>query len=551
MPPSSEDAPPARWAAWLHALWGCRATLDWLERQDARPVLAGQDAAGSALYLPAGCGEALAFAAAAHAAAHRRFGGPPQPRTGLKPVQQALFEVLEDARVEGLALRELPGLRALWLPFHADDAPGGNGFDALLARLARVLLDPAWTDPHPWVVRACAASRRGDGGFALATPGDVRALASRLGNDIGQMRLPFNARTWRMHAAYRDDGSFLWEPQALAPASDTTLAAQAAAAGGTPRDAGAPAQAVAPPPASVVEPGAPGGEPPLRYPEWDERIGRYRPHWCEVHVRTAAPGPAPTLPPPPRATRRLARALADLRGGPSRAAGRASWGDDFHPAALLDARLQRLAGQSPDLHVYRRRIAPPRRLAVQLLLDTSASTADRCGDGRPLLAHMLEAALASVAALDAAGHACALAGFASRGRHRVEVQRLKQWHEPATAAAVVARCGGQCSSGSTRLGAAVRHAADQALARAEVAGRDPVVLVLSDGEAHDIDAPDPAYLRGDLRRAVAEAQAAGVAVRWLLVQPAASAIRGRPVAGSARLRHPAALPVLLPTLLAA
>ena len=526
MPPSNE--PPQRWGSWLHALWGQPAALSWLDARDAddaRAVLVGHGA-DRALYLPP-AGEGVARAATAHAAAHWRFGGPPQPRQGLKPVQQALFEVLEDARVEALALRELPGLRALWLPFHAgDDAPGGNGFEALLARLSHVLLDPTRDDHHPWVVKArmaCEASQ------------SARELASRLGNDIGQMRLPFNPRTWRMHAAYRDDGSWLWEPQAQAPDSDVELAADA------PPPEGAPAEA-------LLEPASP----PLLYPEWDERIGRYRPDWCQLHASTAPAGAGALAQRPAGERRRLARALAGLRGGPPQPAGRASWGDDFHPMALLDARLQRQVGQAPDAQVYRRRVAPPRQLAVQLLLDTSASTADPGSDGRPLLAQMLDAALACLVALEQAGHASALAAFASRGRHRVELRHVKRWDEGSTAAEVLARCAGQRSGGSTRLGTVIRHAAAEALARAQSqAGRQPVVLLVSDGEAHDVDAPDPAYLRADLRRAMAEAEAAGVAVRCLLVQPASGGRRAFPAGRGALLRHAAGLPPLLATLLAA
>lgn len=503
MPPSNE--PPRRWGSWLHALWGQPAALTWLDARDARPVLVGHSD-DRALYLPAD-GRAVALAATAHAAAHWRFGGAPQPRQGLKPVQQALFEVLEDARVEALALRELPGLRALWLPFHAgDDAPGGNGFDALLARLSRVLLDPAWTDPHLWVVKARMA-------FETACP--ARELASRLGNDIGQMRLPFNPRTWRMHAAYRDDGSWLWEPQAQAPDYEVELPADA------PPSEDLPAASV---PVTDV--------PPVLYPEWDERIGRYRPDWCRVFATTAPSGTRPLPPAAPVERRRLERALRSLRGGVPRSAGRTRWGDEFHPMALLDARLQRLAGQAPDTLIYRGRAVPPRPMAAQLLLDVSASTADRGADGRPLLASMRDAALACVAAFDALGHRCALAAFASRTRHRVDWHQVKHWDEAAGAPDVLARAGGLRSGGSTRLGAAVRHAVAQALAHS-AGGARPLVLLFSDGEAHDLDAPDPAYLRGDLRRAIAEAATRGVVVRCLPL-----------------LRHPGALASVLPTLLA-
>jgi hypothetical protein len=528
MPPSNDTAPPAAWASWLGALWGDRAQLAWLEPsgvpRDARPVLAGHEHEARVLYLPShGAGDRRwAAAAAAHAAAHWRFGAAPQPRGGLKPVQQALLGVLEDARVEGLALRELPGLRALWLPFHAGpDAPAGSGFEDLLARLARSLLDPTWSDPHPWVVRARGEFCAGDGcGLAAASPQAVRAIASRLGNDIGQMRLPFNARTYRVHAAYRDDGSWLWQADVQAPASETTLAAQAATgAAGTDAD-GPAAQALAAA-ASDADGPAPAAEAPARsYPEWDERIGRYRRDWCSVHLCDAPAGTQPWQGVSAGERRRLARALSRLVGGVARPAGRAAWGDDFHLMALVDARIQQRSRQSPDAKVYRYRAPPPRRLAVQLLVDASASTGAPCADGRPLLAHMLAGAQACAAALQEAGHGSALMTFASRGRHRVEVRELKRWADDAGEAAVLRRCAGQRSGGSTRLGTGVRHAAMQALARARAQpGTDPVVLVFSDGDVHDVDAPDPAYLRGDLRRAVADSQAAGVAVRSLLFRP--------------------------------
>src|SRR6188508_733414 len=108
---SSEDgAAPARWAAWLHALGGEGATITWQAAPGAgaaaRPVLTGLATDERVLHLPSGLAERVARAAAAHAAAHWRFGGDPQPRSGLKPVQQVLFAVLEDARVEWLALQE-------------------------------------------------------------------------------------------------------------------------------------------------------------------------------------------------------------------------------------------------------------------------------------------------------------------------------------------------------------------------------------------------------------------------------------------------------------
>lgn len=493
MPPSNEPD-----AAWLHALWGQRATLSPLA-EGGRAILSGRDAGERVLHLPSAiAAAAVRRAAAAHAAAHWRFGAPAQPRAALKPVQQALFGVLEDARVEALAMRELPGLRALWLPFHAGpDAPAGNGFEALLARLARSLLDPAHADPHPWVERARAAFLAGDGSAAA-----VREAASRLGHEIGQMRLPFNPRTHAVHALYRDDGSWLWEFDADLPASDTPLAADA-----LPRD-GAASEAL----------DAPAEGAPTRYAEWDARIGRYRADWCSVYVLPPpATVPARGLPRVPAA--RVARVLAVLPTDTPRHAGRAAWGEEFHAMALVDAQVQWRTRQAPDARVYRRRVAPSPPMAVQVLLDTSASTGQRTSAGRTWLEGAASLALGCAARLEAAGHDCSLLAFASRTRHRVELRPVKHWHEAAGARDVAGRAAALRGSGSTRTGGALRHAAALALARARGEGRHPVVLLFSDGEAHDVDVPDAAYLRADLRRAIAEAERAGIAVRCVGRQP--------------------------------
>jgi hypothetical protein len=484
----------------LRVLWEAKAGIEWQVSGGVRPVMTGRGSTDRVLHLARSGGDRLALAAAAHAAAHWHFGGAAQSRSGLKPVQQALFAVLEDARVETLALRELPGLRELWLPFHAgDDAPQGNGFEALLARLARDLLEPQGRDPHPWIVKSRAMVLGPDGALLLESTDAVRAAASRLGNDIGQMRLPFNPATYVPHAAYRDDGSWLWEPQAHAPDSETTLV-QAAAS-----DA---------PPPPMEDRSAAEREATASYPEWDARIGRYRADWCRVHACEAplAPGGAAGLPPSRKLVRELSVMFLQLRCGLPRLGGRDAAGDELHEVAAIEACVQRRAGHSPDDRVYRRRGRSPWPLAVQLLVDASESTAHSGHGARPLLADLLTVALASAEALDTAGHRSAILSFCSRGRERVEVRGLKAWHERATAPRVLARCAGQRSGGSTRTGAAVRHAAHLARGVAQAEGLRPVVLVLTDGEVHDVDAPDPAYLRGDLRQAIAEAHRSGVGV---------------------------------------
>ncbi len=515
------------------ALWGrtVQTTVQVGEpRDDARSVLTLDALTDPVFHLPAGVGPQgdLPLAMAAHVAAHLRFGGNPQARRGLKPVQQVLLAVLEDARVEWLAMQALPGLRAVWWPFHADAAAlQGAGFEALLARLSAQLLDPAHEDPHAWVARVRRMFFEPDGrSLALKTPAQVREAASLLGNDIGQMRLPFNARTYSVHARYRDDNSHLWIPDDALPPSDVPLQADAA----PPTDE-----------ASSASPQPMPTEPDAVHAEWDHRIGRYRPRWCSVYGGAPPAGP-PAWAPGALASgeRRLARRLAGIGGALRRSGARAVDGDELHPAALVDSALDLRSLRTPDPRIHRRSWRPMPPLAVLLLLDASAST-EGSGGGEVLARIQRTAATASLA-LQRLGHRCGLWAFSSQGRHRIDMPCLQHWDEALPA------MGRLRGAGSTRMGAALRHALHLSAQDArDHPGWRRVVVLLTDGEPHDVDVHDPAYLPADLRRAAHEAAVQGVAVRALVFGAGESSALAS-VLGRSSVRHGRALAEITPAL---
>ncbi|MES2711530.1 MAG: hypothetical protein V4653_08095, partial [Pseudomonadota bacterium] len=143
-------------------------------------------------------------------------------------------------------------------------------------------------------------------------------------------------------------------------------------------------------------------------------------------------------------------------------------------------------------------------------LDASLSTARAAVDGSgPVLHSARLAALLLASALEAEDHGCAVQAFSSNGRHQVLMQPVKAFQERCADARVIARAQALKSRWSTRIGAAARHAA------AAVRGRpEPVKLVLlvTDGEPHDVDVHDPRYLVDDLRHAVRESARHGVRV---------------------------------------
>jgi hypothetical protein len=450
-------------------------------------------------------------AAAAHAAAHRAFSpGLRLERDGLVPITQALIGLLEDARCEHLACRGLPGLRRLWQPRHQATPDDGDGLEALLARLARALADPRYEDPHPWVAKGRALFFDDERGEVLAVrqAADLRRVASRLGHDLGQMRLGFSARTYRPQPAYRDDNRWLWV-DAVRPEDQ--------------RQPEAGPEAVDPPEAlqatdpSVTE---------HHLPEWDRLIGVMRPRWCRVldtPSRLARRGTAPAVNRvAARQLARLAQAPRGLRAG----GGACDWGDELDLDALLDSVLRRRAGERFSPRPYRMPSAQAHPGATLLLLDVSASSDDRLdgGEASPRgLEFAREVAATLAGALRAGGEAVAVAAFRSDGRQRVELLRLLDFDE-AWSPDAACRLGGLRAAGSTRLGAALRHACATLAARPEPRRR---LLVLGDGDPYDIDLHDPRYLLEDARQAIAEARRRGVQVLGLGLGQAAAARRAQ------------------------
>ena len=153
----AETERPAK--AFITALWGSPPLLR------SRPYDSGQmqprrsAIAGPLIQLPefyAGVSDdaarALYKAAAAHAQAHLMLGGPRFAAGKLKPLQiVVLVTLIEDARVERLAMSRFPGLRRLWAPYHQARPTGIKTVPVLLVRLTRALFDPCYRDDDRFV----------------------------------------------------------------------------------------------------------------------------------------------------------------------------------------------------------------------------------------------------------------------------------------------------------------------------------------------------------------------------------------------------------------
>ncbi len=471
-------------------------------------------------------GLTLYRAATAHAAAHLVYSGQKFPLGELRPIQVALVSLIEDARVEHLALQEMPGLSRLWLPFHVALPSAAVTSASLMARLARGLIDPSYADDNSFVIKG----RRmfAECSTELHRPQISRTIGMLLGNDLGHMRVQFHFKTYLVEPVYRDDNLCLWdlgdpghpppdEQEVIYQTVDLTVEEGAETTELEVEQGGTQTQ-----PEEGVQPEVPQPDdqaaaeealaPPFLYGEWDYLIQMERPDWCTLREK-------PTLLGDPREVdeilRRNAETVARLTRlikavqiqRPLRLRNQLE-GDRLDLRACIEATVDLRAGRTPDPRVHQRLGRDYRDMAVLLLLDLSESTNEQApGTGTTVLDLSREATALMADAMDRLGDAYAIHGFDSNGRHDVEYFRFKDFDEPSDHR-VRARLAGMRGKLSTRMGTALRHAGSFLRAR-RVSHK--LILLVTDGEPHDIDVHDKQYLVFDAKRAVEAQRRCGVA----------------------------------------
>ncbi|MGX1305675.1 nitric oxide reductase NorD protein [Amorphus suaedae] len=454
------------------------------------------------------------YASVAHMAAHLAFSTTRFEVGRLRPLQIALVNLAEDHRVETLAARHLPGLASTWRRFHTITADTPATTDNLLARIARALADPAYEDPD-WAV-AKARSLVAERADRLDDPATSREFGSLLGNDFGQRRLQFNWKTYVVEPVYRDDGLGLWEfPDADAPPETIEMFSEAAkrVQADDPSEGNQSEPDESHEPAKVRPADLSDGLPLARYPEWDNRTRELRPEWtCVRDVPGSLGTPAAIerlIGAHAGVHERLVKQIRSARIGRAERLRRQPDGDVLDLDAAIDHRIRRQVGDIGDDRLFVRSHRQARDLSTLVLLDVSQSTRERI----PLsTSTILDLEVASTAllgrALDSLGDRLAIRSFASDGRNDVQLTRLKEFDEPFDDAAM-ARLAGVRPGLSTRLGAAVRHAAGEI---AQERAYRKLIAVVTDGETSDIDVRDPDYLAFDAQHAVRAARRSGTDV---------------------------------------
>jgi len=445
------------------------------------------------------------WAVIAHMLAHKKWTTP-LLADNFSVFQHIAIEIFEDARVEHIAMQQYPGLRSLWVKMHPIPTPGTcpDGWACIrhkLAMLSYAMLNPEHRYTEPSLLEYVEKFRSR---FA-ADPHDPK-LAIDLGvgwlrdNHEQNFRQP-NVWFEDTEVPYRDDNRYLWMFLEEAEEEDDFHS-----------DHGAQER--------LADEDDDGLLPPRFYPEWDYQLQNYRPDWVTVFERVQESGEAGKIDKLLDKHQRLAnqlKAIVDLLKPQQRKRVRYQQeGDDLDLDNAIRAAIDYRIGSTPDTRIQQSHVKDGRDIAVMLLLDLSESINDvPAGAQSSILQLSQEAAALLATSVEALGDPLAIAGFNSNTRNEVSYSHFKPFKEPWGNAAK-ARLATMEGAYSTRMGAALRHAGSYLESRAE---EKRLLLVLTDGEPHDIDVADPKYLREDTHLAVGELASKGVTTYCISLDP--------------------------------
>jgi hypothetical protein len=425
-------------------------------------------------------------AAAAHASAHLVHTVEAFSPRSLDRLQIALIGLIEDARVEALAIRQFPGLLPLWRKFHSTDAQQNQTAGDYLNRLSRALLDPDYQDDDAWV----AQGRTLFSAIDLEDQQQSRNLGLTLADSFREKKLRYQPDEDRQRAAYRDDNFWLWirapRLEVINPYWKTRRFLRSRKA--------------APPPASTFV-----------YSEWNYRSQTSDQAWVTLREAEAPTGEVAIIDDiiaeNNHLLARMKALLHALREGATSRIRKLEHGDELDINAVIRSRIDLRQGSQPDPRVMMRTAPRHRDIAVLMLLDLSRSMNDKI-EGRDLTALQLTRQVCALFAdaISSVGDPFAIHGFTSLSRHNVEYHRLKDFDQ-AYDDKPKARLAGIAGQEGTRMGAAVRHATH--LLNQQKSAKK-LLMVISDGAPSDIDVPDHRYLRDDTKKAVEDAKRNGI-----------------------------------------
>ena len=546
-----------RMGMYLRALWGrdffLRPTSgDFEKREGYQPFIEGYiihvpDAYDDYVYTnPQGeekriGGVDLYRATAAHAACHQVYTNKQFDDTGMNALQKVLSGLIEDARVEGIALGKFPGLKQSWANLHTVTPQAGDSAIALMKRLARRLLDETYADDHAWV--ALGVSLFNENKARDDVTDWVKDIGKQLAAELQATGVSYSQSNDQIDIPYRDDNRYMWEfedilegGQVIAGVStqqqrkhvsvmEMINALDVPGAGDDANEVWVLSSEFFRDEEATSINQQEGREPPpdpYHYPEWDYQMQLDRPDWCTVLEKKAKPGEVELIDEIVVKHKpiigRLKHLIEAMQPQGVQRLRKQEDGDELDLNAAVRAMIDMRMGEQPDTRIMIRNVRKVRDLSVLLLIDLSESTNDPVmGSESTVLQLAREATVLLADALDKIGDPFAIHGFDSNGRHDIEYFRYKDFGVPYNDHAK-SRLAGMTGQLSTRMGAAMRHAGS-------ILKRQPsnkkLLLVITDGEPADNDVRDPQYLRFDAKKAVEGLTRDGISTYCLSLDPRA------------------------------
>ncbi len=487
-------------------------------------------------------------AAAAHSAAHIAYTRDPISAEALNPWQMAVISVIEDARVETLAVRKFPGLKKLWVQLHTIQADQGNSAGDYLNRMARALLDERYQDNDAWIAQGRALLKRA--ADRLDTNQVSWDIGVQLAHEFLAKRIAFNPRSDLLTVAYRDDNRYFWEfkefdfDKAIAAGYETPKQVRkhvslmefaneidVETAGDDAEEIWVlgtelfPYENIGDESTGKSFNELEGKEPvsePFHYSEWDYQIQLERPAWATVLEKRAKVGELQVIDDivaqHKRTISRLKFLLDALQPQGVTRVRKLEDGDEVDINAAIRSMINIRMAQQPDPRIMMRSVRKVRDISVMVLLDLSESTNEKVsGQEYSVLDLQRQATVLLADAIHKVGDPFAIHGFCSDGRHNVEYFRYKDFNQPYNdePKSRLAAMSGQLS---TRMGTAIRHAGHYLKLQKS---SKKLLLVITDGEPADIDVRDPQYLRYDTKKAVEEMARSGVTTFCMTLDPRA------------------------------
>ncbi|MBL0124540.1 MAG: nitric oxide reductase activation protein NorD [Betaproteobacteria bacterium] len=439
----------------------------------------------------------------AHMVGHRRWTKP-VIADNYSPFQRLAIETFEDCRVDNLLGLEYPGLTRILLALHPqpkEDACNPETQSCLrhrLAMLSRALLDPqhGYRDPdlREFVDRfhVALANREATTRCFADLAIDYVARTRRQSDQYANIHFDDSV------VDYRDDNRQMWSFIEEGDEEESFDHAR--------RHKTQEADRL----------------PPRHYPEWDYTSQTYRPDWVSVYESLHPKGNAADIDrlllKHEALAKRLKRLLDLLKPQDKVRIRYQEEGSELDLDVALRSLIDFRSGATPDPRINMSHQTAGRDVAVLLLLDLSESLgAKAAGSDQTILELSQEAVSLLAWAIDRLGDPFAIGGFHSNTRHDVRYYHIKGFSE-GWSDDVKARLAAMNASFSTRMGAAMRHAAHTLGARR---ADKKLMLVLTDGEPSDVDAPDGRLLIEDARQAVRELGRDGIFAYCISLDPKA------------------------------